>query len=136
MSEPNQVLWRGIRPTDPQEYIPVSFFKSNEVQYSINGDIDGDTLTLLTVPVGHTYHIINMFGNIDPRADGKGHILIRDGSGTVKTIFQLVFSDTYRILLPNIVLLAPIALFENELIEIKSDTINFRVYCSVIYTKE
>ena len=136
MSEPNQVLWRGIRPTSPTEYIPTRIFKSDEEQYYAHNNASGYTTNVVLVPSGQVYHVINIFVSLILAADGSGYIYWRDGSNNIKGVIHRSFSDTYRILSPPVILLAPIDLLEGDYIEISSDTSGFSLQCSIIYTKE
>ena len=136
MSEPNQVLWRGIRPIDPPEYLPISFFKHNTEQHVIHNSVSGSTVTLLTVPTGHIYHIINIFTGLLLHANGAGYIVAYDENDITLAIIQRYFSDTYRVLCPPVVLLSPIDLTENQYITISSDTSGFTLYVTIVYTEE
>ena len=136
MSEPNQVLWRGIRPIDPPEFIPVLPYKPGLTQYRVYGNANGNAVTLLTVPSGHTYHIINITGSARPAADGSGTIALYDDSDTYVLTLGYYFADTYRLESSTIALLTPIEVLENESIKIRSWADNFYIYGSIIYTKE
>ena len=136
MSEPNQVLWRGIRPVDPPEAIPVLPYTPGAIQHRTYGVADNSDINLLTVPAGHTYHIINMFGNCQPDADGVGYIELISGAGHILLVFGFYFSDASKMSCPPIVLMAPIDVLENEYIKVYSLNTDFKVYCSIIYTKD
>ena len=136
MSEPNQVLWRGIRPTNPPEYIPVLPYNPNATIYTKSTHIDDTTLDLLTVPSLNTYHIINLFGNVFPYHNGKGSISRIDCNGNTKEVFGYYFADDYKVGCPSITLLSPITLLENEIIRLYSNAYEFYVFCSIEYIKE
>ena len=136
MGEPNQVVWRGIRPIDPPEYIPVSAYKPNEIKYTSYVHAENQVVVALSTPVGQTYHIFSIFSCIYPEADGFGLIEHTDSDGVVRLIYAHYSANTYGIVNPPIILPSPMDLLEKESIKVSSSADGFYAYCSIIYTKE
>ena len=136
MSEPNQVLWRGIRPTNPPEYIPVLMYKPGSELYYANANISNGEAILLSVPSGYTYHIINLFGSVIPSSNGYGYMQIYDSDSHAKIVLQTYYSDDYKMSNMPVVLLSPLILLANETLRINSSAASFTVHASAIYTKE
>ena len=136
MNEPNQVLWRGIRPVDPPEYIPVLPYKPDAVQYRVYSRAQDETVESLNVPAGNVYHIINIYVHVPYLNDGSGSISLTDSNNHILQMLGYYRIGSGMVIGGCINLMAPINLLETEKIILTSNDTNFVIFCSIIYTKE
>lgn len=111
MAERNQTLWRGIRPTDPAENIPVDIkvhsvntpiipsspeqiLTRYEVPYGTThvqayGSVTAGANTIYTVPASKVLHVVSFGLSVYPNgAAGYGYITQRNSIGTGLTMFS------------------------------------------------
>lgn len=136
MGEPNQVLWRGIRSVEPLEYIPITTYPPGTYPSRAYHYANNSKVTVLQVPSGSIYRIVNIWGNINPIANGSGNIVLNNSSGTTLMVLGEYRVDDYRVVNNGIGLMAPIFMSNGELISVYSSADGFYVYCTLEYTEE
>lgn len=87
MGEPNQVKWRGIRPVDPREAIPVQPFGDFGTQIVKDTYADNSTVIIHTVTSGKSLYLCSIALSVIPAATGYGYFYVRDDSDTTQYRF-------------------------------------------------
>jgi len=83
MGEANQVKWRGIRPVEPREAIPVQPFGDFGTQVAKDNYVDNSIVIIHTVTNGKTLHLCNISLSVYPQTDGYGWFYVRDTNDTI-----------------------------------------------------
>jgi len=90
MGEPNQVKWRGIRPVEPREAIPVQPYGDFGTQVVKHDCVEGGGSVIYTVSSGKNLYLCSVAFSVYPIADGNGSFNIRDDNDNIKHIlFQI-----------------------------------------------
>ena len=90
MGEPNQVKWRGIRPVEPREAIPIQPYGDFGTQIAKHNWVEGGTSIIHTVTSGKNLYLCSVAFSIYPTVDGEGTFSIRDDNDIVQYIlFQI-----------------------------------------------
>ncbi|RLG10436.1 hypothetical protein DRN69_09010 [Candidatus Pacearchaeota archaeon] len=83
MGEPNQVKWRGIRPVEPREAIPVQPFGDFGTQVAKHSSINNDTTIIHTVMSGKILYLCSLSFGMTPINAGEGWIFVRDENDNI-----------------------------------------------------
>jgi len=84
MGEPNQVKWRGIRPVEPREAIPVQPFGDFGTQITKSVYANNATKIIHTVSSGKSLYLCSVALSVFPTALGEGYIYVRDENDTTQ----------------------------------------------------
>jgi len=87
MGEPNQVKWRGIRPVEPREAIPVQPFGDFGTQIAKDAYANNSTVIIHTVTSGKSLYLCNIGLSVFPTASGYGYFYVRDENDTTQYRF-------------------------------------------------
>jgi len=90
MGEPNQVKWRGIRPVEPREAIPIQPYTDFGTQVAKDNYANNSTVIIHTVTSGKNLYLCSVAFSVYPTVDGSGSFNIRDDNDNIKHIlFQI-----------------------------------------------
>lgn len=84
MGEPNQVKWRGIRPVEPREAIPIQPYGDFGTQVAKSAYVNNTTTIIHTVTSGKSLYLCSIALSVFPTAAGYGYFYVRDENDTTQ----------------------------------------------------
>jgi len=87
MGESNQVKWRGIRPVEPREAIPIQPYTDFGTQVAKDNYANNSTVIIHTVTSGKSLYLCSIGFSVFPTATGHGVFFVRDESDTTQYRF-------------------------------------------------
>jgi len=87
MGEPNQVKWRGIRPVEPREAIPIQPYTDFGTQVAKSASANNSTAIIHTVTAGKSLYLCGVSLSVVPTASGYGYFSVRDDTDTLQYTF-------------------------------------------------
>jgi len=127
MGEGNQVKWRGIRPIDPREAIPIQPYADFGTQVAKDHYANNSITIIHTVTSGKNLYLCSATFSVFPAATGEGYMYVRNENDALQYYLFFIRRPTDNGTMVSVSFNPPLIIPQGWDICVRSMTLNFRV---------